>query len=171
MKERRRTSRRIILVSVLSMIFFGLSAQSDKADQRIAEIESYKKYKIVTVDNRDDLKILSDSITEVTGIICSMKKDKNNIFGKMTVNSKTDVGEVQRTFYLDESSGLFAIIDRIKCNDTTEKRTYYFSEKGQLFRVNDQKGKDITAAINSSEFDYSIKIMFTKLIQQRYFPN
>jgi hypothetical protein len=172
MKERRRTSRRIILTSILSIISFVLFGQTEKVDKRIVEIESFKKYKIIKVDNEDDLKIFSDSATVVTEIIYSLKKNRNNIFGKMTVNSKTDLGEIKRIFYLDESSGLFAIIDNISHTDNTiEKRTYYFSEKRQLFRVVDQNGKDLTSTINSKQFDYSIKLMFTKLFQQKYFPN
>jgi uncharacterized lipoprotein NlpE involved in copper resistance len=167
-----RASRKIVLTSILCIVYFVLVGQSVKIDKRIDEIEAFKKYDFIQVDNKDELKILSDSVTEVTGIIYSLKKTKNdNIFGKMVINSKTDSEEIKRTFYLDESSGLFAIIDNIKRDDKVEKRTYYFNKEGELLSVIDQNGSDLTSTVNSKQFAYSIKLMFTKLIQQRYFAN
>ncbi|MBI3219954.1 MAG: hypothetical protein HYZ44_10610 [Bacteroidetes bacterium] len=167
-----RASRKFVLTSILSIFYFALLGQNEKIDKRIHEIESYKKYDFINVDNKDELKILSDSITEVTAISYSLKKTKNdNIFGKMIVNSKTDSEEIKRTFYLDERSGLFAIVDSIKRNDKVEKRTYYFSEEGELLRVIDQNGGDLTSTVNSKQLAYSIKLMFTKLIQQKYLVN
>jgi len=151
----------------LSIVYFGLFAQNDKADKRIAEIESFKKYEITKIDT-SALKVFIDSTTEVTGIVYYIKKSKNNLFGKITVNTKTDFGEVKRDLYLYENAGLFAIIDNIKRNDNTIEKLTYYIEEGQPFEVIDQNGKNVTEAINRKQFEYSIKLMFTRLLQQQF---
>lgn len=113
------------------------------------------------IDNKDDLKSISDSTTEVTEVINYLRKGKSNLSGKVTENSKTKIGEIQRTYYFNEQAELFAIIDYIKTIDNkTKKLTYYFGGE-QLMKVIDEGKNDVTSSIDKRQLYDWIRRMFS----------
>ncbi|AYB29513.1 hypothetical protein D4L85_02450 [Chryseolinea soli] len=130
------------------------------ADKRIAEIESFKNYEVTKFNNEDDLKLLSDSATKITELTHYARKGKSNFSGKLTQNSRTKIGEIKRTYYFNERSELFAIVDSITTADNrTRKLTYYFGG-GQLTNVVDENKNDVTNTVNKQQLYLWIRRMF-----------
>ena len=126
--------------------------------------ETFKKYEIIKIDSKEDLKLLSDSTTEVTEMINYLRKGNGNQSGKVTENSKTKNEEIKRTYYFNEQARLFAIIDHINTNDNkTRKLTYYFGG-GQLLSVIDESNRDVTSTINKGLLYNWIRRIFSDQI-------
>lgn len=161
MKNKRRINK-VILICLLSLFVAKLFGQNATADKMILEIESFKRYEILKIDNKADLILLSDSTLEMTEVVNYQRKNKNDQSGKVTENSQNKLRQTKRTYYFNEKSVIFAIIDNIKFNDnTTNKVTYYFTG-GQLTQVIDKNNIDITTSINKEElYDWIIR-MFGK---------
>jgi hypothetical protein len=150
----------LILTCILSLTSFELFGQDAAADKMIIEIDSFKKYETTKTDNKEDLKSLGDSTIEITEVINYMRKNRNNLSGKVTENSKTSAGEIKRTYYFNEQSKLFAIVDQIKDRDNTRKKLTYYFGGGQLTRVIDDAKNDVTNTINKQHLYYWIIKMF-----------
>jgi hypothetical protein len=151
----------LTLTSLLSIVAIGLFGQNAGADKKVIEIESFKRYEITKLDNKDDLKGLSDSTIEVTEMVNYLRKSKNNLSGKVTENSKSSAGEVKRTYYFNEQAGIFAIVDDIKRNDNTTERLRYYFGGGQLTQVIDENNNEVTKRIDKQRLYYWIARMFT----------
>lgn len=144
---------------VLSLVSLGVFGQKPTADKKIAELEAFKKYEIIKIDNQEDLKALSDSTIEITEMVNYMRKNRNDQSGKVTENSKTKRGEMHRTYYFSES-GLFAIIERITTKDNSTKVLTYYFGGGQLTNVFDGDKNDVTSSINKQQLYDWIRKMF-----------
>ena len=152
-------SIRLLLPCLFSLIIQGLYGQNEIADKKIIEIESYKRYKIQKVDNKDDLKPLGDSTSEVTGLTNYLRKGDGR--GKVTESSKFKGGETNRTYYFNEKWRLFAMVDFINYDDKkTSRLTYYFGN-GQLLQVVDENKNIVTDRINKEKLYNWIRMMFT----------
>jgi hypothetical protein len=133
---------------LISIIAEGLFAQNAAADKKISEIESFKKYEVTRLDNNALLKTIGDSTIEITEVTNYQKGNKKDQSGKVTENSKYKSKEVKRTYYFNEESAIFAIVDHVKYNDnTTDEMTYYF-DRGQLTHVFDKSKNDITNTVD-----------------------
>lgn len=152
---------RIILICTLYFASFGLFGQHTDADKKIFEIESFKKYEIIKIDDKEGLKMLSDSTVEVTGMVNYLRKSNINRAGKVTESSRSVVGMTERTYYFNDRYELFAIIDFIRDNtNVTRKLTYYFGS-GELKEVLDENRKNVTTTIDKQQLYHWIRRMFT----------
>ena len=150
---------RIILIYILCLVNCGLMGQNPLADKKIIDIDSFKKYTINKIDNNADLDSLSDKITKVTEMIGYNRESKTDLSGKVTEKSTAYGCETNRTYYFNDKSKLFAIIDNNTCNTITKKLIYYFGN-GKLTQVIDENKNDVTSAIDKEYLYYWIKRMF-----------
>ena len=154
------TSRRTIPSLVLSIVTIGLHGQNAATDKKITEIESFRKYVIIRIDNYHDLKLQSDSAIEIIEVVNYKRKDKNNLLGKVTETARTKAGEIKRTYYFNDQSSLFAIVDHLKTIDNAPRKLTYYFGSGQLTKVIDEGKNDVTNTIDKQRLYYWIRRMF-----------
>lgn len=160
--NKKRQANNVILICFLCLVAAELFGQNTTADKKILEIESFKRYEIVKIDNKADLIQISDSTVEITEVVNYQRKNKNDQSGKVTENSQNQFRQTKRTYYFNEKGVIFAIIDNIKFNDNTTNKVTYFFTGGQLTQVIDKNNIDITTSINRDKLYESIIRMFTE---------
>lgn len=136
-----------------------LLAQHSGEDRQISEIEAYTKFEISRFDGKEDMLLLSDSITQVKEIVNYTRRSKIGL-GKVTEQSVTRGKQVFRTYYFNDKSKIFAIVDRINHpNGSIERWTYYFMG-GHLLQVLDEQMVDVTNKVDVQRLYYWIKRSF-----------
>lgn len=137
-------------ICLLFFIPFVLFSQDKHFEKRVAEIESYKKYHKIVINDANEFREISDSVNLVE-VVTYSKRSKKDQSGKVTELTQLPIGDNKRTYYFDERGKLFAIIDEFKANQGVVKRLSYRFRDGALLNVIDEKNKDVTATINRDQ--------------------
>jgi len=137
---------------------FGL-AQNVMADQKMKEIESFKKFSVSKAKTNSPGSP-DTSIRVIELVSFTRKKDG---LGKVVQRSRYQGTEVKRTCFFNEESKLFAIRDSIWYDNHTKRQLNYYFKNGKLESAIDSKNENVTTNINQTELFFWLKSMFDNL--------